>query len=145
MKPNQSETTNGRWEGKSQIRGRRAASRERERDAVVSVRPKPNRRAESHATQNPPTRNAKPAEKGAKEGAETPKGAAAWNPRNFLFTTPPPAPAALAAAARLACSAARARRRLGDGAKGRRQIKMQKSREKAAITKRKKKKGGGND
>jgi hypothetical protein len=85
MKPNQSETTNGRWEGKSQIRGRRAASRERERDAVVSVRPKPNRRAESHATQNPPTRNAKPAEKGAKEGAaRNAKGCRRVEPEEFL-------------------------------------------------------------
>jgi len=39
---------------------------------------------------------------GGKEGAETPKGGA-WNPRNFLFTTPPPAAAPAAAAAASGC------------------------------------------
>uniref|UniRef100_K3Y1B9 Uncharacterized protein n=1 Tax=Setaria italica TaxID=4555 RepID=K3Y1B9_SETIT len=127
--------TNGRW-GKSQIRGEPRARAER--DAVASVL---NPTGEPRKTPQAPTRK-KPAEKGGKEGAETPKGAAAWNPRNFLFTTPPPAPAAPAAAATSArLLGSGARRRLGDGANGRRQIKMQKSREKA-ITERKRKRGG---
>ncbi|OEL24671.1 hypothetical protein BAE44_0014309, partial [Dichanthelium oligosanthes] len=59
------------------------------------------------------------------ERAETPKGRAAWNPRNFLFTTPPPAAAPAAAAAAASAQLLSAQRRLGDGAKGRRHIKMQ--------------------